>query len=518
MHAIVHSVAISGVDAFEVTVEASLAGGLPGVHVVGLPDTAVREARERVRSALRAARLTLPASRVVVNLAPADVRKEGPAFDLPIALALLAAQGRVPTARLQSAVLVGELGLDGRVRTVRAPLAIALTARDAGRSILVVPAEQAEEACAVPGLEVVPVGSLLETIAWARGAAPCASGARPTAAPTGAFGGVPDLDDVRGQHVAKRALEVAAAGRHHILLVGPPGSGKTMLAERLPGVLPSLSASEALDVARLHTLAGLRRHPRDVRPPLRAPHHGVSVAGLVGTPNGLGELSLAHRGVLFMDEWPEFDRRALESLREPLESGALSLARARGRRTLPADVQLIAAMNPCPCGSAGDPRRSCACPPALRRRYLARVSGPLLDRMALRVVVAALSDADDGASNGVAAPRQRQRRPAATASGSAVVSARVAAARDHALRRQGCPNAALRGRALARHAALPEHGLALLRRARTDGRLGERGIDDVRRVARSLADLAGRGAITVEDVAEALAFRANVSDADAQDH
>lgn len=509
MHALVHSVALSGVDAFTVTVEASIAGGLPGVHVVGLPDTAVREARERVRAALRAARLALPASRVVVNLAPADVRKEGPAFDLAIALALLAAQGRIPATRLDTAVVTGELGLDGTVRTVRAALAIAWTAREAGHRVLVLPAAQAHEALAVPGLEVVPVTSLAAAIAWARGAAPNASEVpAPTAPPATLDRGL-DLADVRGQRVAKRALEVAAVGRHHLLLAGPPGSGKTMLAERLAGLLPPLTATDAMEVARLHALAGLVRHPGERRPPSRAPHHGVSTAGLVGTPSALGELSLAHRGVLFMDEWPEFERRALESLREPLESGSLAVARARGRRTLPADVQLVAAMNLCPCGSAGDPRRTCGCPPAARRRYLARVSGPLLDRMAVRVVVMALGE--DERPSGSAVDRDP------TSERSDAVAARVAAARQSALRRQGCVNGALRGRALALHAALPEQARALLRRARAAGRLGERGIDDVTRVARSLADLAGRGAIAFEDVAEALSFRADVGDPDDHD-
>jgi magnesium chelatase family protein len=512
MHALVRSAALTGVDAIEVVVEASIAGGLPGVYVVGLPDAAVREARERVRAALRSVRLALPASRVVVNLAPADVRKEGPAFDLPIALALLAAQSRLPHARLRGATVVGELGLDGCVRTVRGILALALAARDAGSTSIVFPALQAPELMGVAGLDPVPVASLAEAIAWARGA----TAPQPDTAPRAQSGGASraslehsgaaarpsgsaalDLRDVRGQLVAKRALEVAAAGRHHLLLVGPPGGGKTMLARRLPGLLPPLSSDEAMAVARLHSLAGVARSPLERLPPLREPHHTVSLPGLLGSPAALGELSLAHHGVLFLDELPEFDRRALEALREPLERGSLLLARARSRQRLPAEVVLVGSMNPCPCGHEGDPRRACSCLPSDRRRYLGRLSGPLLDRLALRVTVPACAG-DDGRS-----------RDPGESSGS--VAARVAAARALALERQGCANAALGGATLARYASVPRPARVLLEAARSDGRLSERGLDDVRRVARTLADLVPRDAVGLEDVAEALGYRAELA-------
>jgi magnesium chelatase family protein len=500
MHALVRSAALSGIEAIEVSVEASIAGGLPGVHVVGLPDAAVREARERVRAALRAARLPWPASRVVVNLAPADVRKEGPAFDLPIALALLAAQGRIPRTRLATATVIGELGLDGRVRPVRGVLALALAARGAESACLVLPAVQADEVTAIAGLRVVPVASLEDAIAWARGAPwpdPDAVGAALGATcPRGPTEPAVDLADVRGQVVAKRALEVAAAGRHHLLLMGPPGGGKTLLARSLAGLLPLLPAGEALAAARLHSVAGVARAPGERRPPWREPHHTVSLAGLLGTPVALGELSLAHAGVLFLDELPEFDRRALESLREPLEAGSLVLARARARRRLPASVQLVAAMNLCPCGHAGDPVRRCRCLPSTRRRYLARVSGPLLDRVPLRVVVPQLATDDVDERRGLES--------------SGAVAERVARAQSAAQARQGCLNGTLTGAALARHAVLPGAAMALLDGARAGGRLGERGVDDVRRVARSLADLAGRDTIVVEDVAEALAYRAEL--------
>ena len=493
MHALVRSVALTGVDAIEVSVEASIAGGLPGLHVVGLPDAAVRESRERVRAALRTLRSPLPASRVVVNLAPADVRKEGPAFDLAIALALLGAQARIPAGRLADAVVLGELGLDGRLRPVAGLLAAALTARAAGRSTLVVPAAQAH-AAVIDGLELVGVASLAEAVAWARGA-PLPSAPPPAPEDADAATWRLDLADVRGQRLAKRALEVAAAGRHHLLMVGPPGSGKTMLAERLLDVLPPLPQAAGLEVARLHSLARLERSPTARRPPWRAPHHALSLAGLLGTPDALGELSLAHRGVLFLDELAEFERRALEGLREPLETGAVELARARARRRLPADVQLVAAMNPCPCGMAGDPLRACRCLPGERRRYLARVSGPLLDRIALRVV---MSHDDEAHAQ-------------AASTTSEATARRVAAAQAAALARQGSLNAALRGAALQRHAPLPTAGRRLLEAARRSGRVGERGVDDVTRVARTLADLDGRAAVAEEDVAEALVYRAEVA-------
>jgi len=513
MHAQVHSVALTGVDALAVRVEASIAGGLPGVHLVGLPDAAVREARERVRAALRSVRMTLPASRVVVNLAPADVRKEGPGFDLPIALALLAAQGRVPATRLADAAVVGELGLDGQVRPVPGVLAAALLARSAGRRALVVPAEQAAEARSVAGLEIVAVASLGEAIAWARGSALPTSATQPgvhEGARVGATGAGPhpqarhDLAHVRGQAVAKRALEIAAAGRHHLLLFGPPGSGKTLLARCLVDVLPPLDERAALEVARLHSLARLGRRPDDRRAPLRAPHHSLSLAGLVGTPDALGELSLAHHGVLFLDELAEFERRALEALREPLEAKAIELARARARRRLPADVQLVAAMNPCPCGMAGDAERACRCLPTLRRRYLARVSGPLLDRIALRVRVDAHAETSSAAA---------ERTPPSAAT-TAEVAVRVAAAHAEARSRQGCRNAELDASGLQRFAPLPAEAGRLLSAARRDGRIGERGVDGVRRVARTIADLAGRAALSCDDVAEALVYRAELTPAE----
>jgi magnesium chelatase family protein len=510
VHATVRSAALVGGDVIEVSVEATLAGGLPAVHVVGLPDAAVREAKERVRAALRAVGAALPPSRVIVNLAPADVRKEGPAFDLPIALALLAAQQRVPTRRLAGATVVGELGLDGAVRPVRGALAVAVHAATRDGATVVLPLAQAGHAARVPGLAVVGVADLGEAMGWARGTTPStsfASAASDAASPTAVPG--PDLAEVRGQAAAKRALEVVAAGAHHLLLIGPPGGGKTLLARCLPSLLPPLDDASALEVARLHSLTSYPRDPADRRPPFREPHHVSSPAGVIGGAGGPGDLSLAHRGVLFLDELPEFDRRVLEALRQPLESGALVLARAGARARYPAAVQLVAAMNPCPCGFDGDLERPCSCDPRQRRRYRARVSGPLLDRFDLRLLVPRLGDAADAAE--VDGGVTNAGRTDARSERSAPVAARVERARRHALERQGAANATLRGAPLRRVAALTADARALLAGARRHGGLSERGADAVTRVARTIADLQERERVDADHLAEALAYRVDAS-------
>jgi magnesium chelatase family protein len=499
VHAAVRSAALVGVDAIEVAVEASVFGGLPSVQIVGLPDAAVREAKERVRSALRSVGLALPPSRVVVNLAPADVRKEGPAFDLPIALALLIAQGHVPSTHLRGALVVGELGLDGLVRSVRGVVAIALLAAELGCPLLVLPAAQSRSVAGVARLDMVAVATLSDAVAWARRGIRTAAavGPAPPPSPMSARAAEGDLSDVRGNATAKRALEVAAAGGHHLLLIGPPGGGKSMLARRLPGLLPPLSDSEALEVARLHSVAGIERDPAERAAPYREPHHASSLAGLLGSVRGPGEISLAHRGVLFLDELPEFDRRALEALRQPVETGRVVLTMARGRAALPARFQLVAAMNPCPCGFDGDEERPCRCHPSDRRRYRGRLSGPMLDRFDLRVVVARLDR-----EHPIGAPAG-----GTSAEASAAVARRVAAARRLALERDGCTNAALAGATLAR-LVLDRDARDVLAWARRRGVLGERGVDQVQRVARTLADLAGAGPIRGDHLSEALAYRA----------
>jgi magnesium chelatase family protein len=496
---------LEGVEARLIQVEVDLGRGLPSIHAVGLPTPAVREGIDRIRAALGHAGFPLPTRRVTVNLAPADVRKHGSGLDLPIALAVLIADGRVPPSVGEGAVVVGELALDGTVRPVRGVLSIALAARSAGAARVVLPRENADEAGLVPELEVVPVSTLADAVAL--GTSVVGVHPRPDAAALlrEAHRGrdEPDLVDVRGQAQARRALEIAAAGGHHLLLIGPPGSGKTMLARRLPGILPPLTVHEALAITQVWSAAGLTRS-LVTRRPFRAPHHGISFAGLTGggSPVRPGEISLASHGTLYLDELSEFRREALEALRQPLEEGSITVTRLRSSACLPARFALVASMNPCPCGFHGSGDGRCRCTPNELRRYRGRLSGPLLDRFDLVVDVPPVE--------------LEQLGHKAAGESSAAVRRRVSRARRGQRRRFGLhgpdSNAGMSSAELDRFTPLDAASRRLLLGACDRLGLSARGFDRVRRVARTLADLDGRDAITPADVAEAVQYRSRGPD------
>ena len=506
MLATLESATVIGVDACRVHVEIDVSNGIPHFQLVGLPDASVRESRDRVRAAMRNSGFDFPVNRITINLAPGDVRKAGPAFDLPIALGMLAATGAVTRTDFGGIVHIGELSLDGAIQPARGVLPIAAEARRSRARAMLLPFDNLAEASVVEGLRLLPVRTLREAVErlnqsddqW-----PAHTNVGPAGPAVSAEGREcgphADLADLHGQAFARRALEVAAAGGHNLLMIGPPGAGKTMLARRLPGILPPLSFDESIEVTTIHSVAGQLRPGVGLitERPFRAPHHTISDVALVGggsVPRP-GEVSLAHHGVLFLDEMPEFDRRVLEALRQPIEEGRINVSRALRSVNFPARFVLVAAMNPCPCGYFGDARRVCRCTPQQTTRYHNRLSGPLRDRIDLIVEVEAvpisqLTEAQPGES-------------------SAVVRARVLAARERQASRRSRArvNAQLAGAELKKHAPLGPQERRLLERSAERLQLSARGFHRVIRVARTIADLAAAGAVTVDHLAEALQYR-----------
>ncbi|NDC08942.1 MAG: ATP-dependent protease [Oxalobacteraceae bacterium] len=496
--AVLRSRALAGMRAPEVTVEVHVSGGLPTFTIVGLADTEVRESRDRVRAALRNSGFEFPAGHITVNLAPADLPKESARYDLPIALGILAASGQLPSDKLDDYEFAGELSLSGELRPIRAALAMSVAVQGTPgqrRRAFILPRANASEAALVPDALILPADSLLQVFAHftATDAAARLVAMSPVSiAETAKYG---DFADVRGQPQARRAMEIAAAGAHSLLMVGPPGSGKSMLASRLPGILPPMTQDEALESAALQSIAGGFSASRWQQRPFRSPHHTASAVALVGggaVPRP-GEISLAHHGVLFLDELPEFERKVLEVLREPLEAGRVTISRAARQTDFPSRFQLVAAMNPCPCGYLNHPQRACRCSPDTVARYQGRISGPLLDRIDLQLTVPAMSTAE--------------MLDAPTGESSANIARRVAQARERQISRQQTPNALLSSTQIDQHCQPDAAATTLLRAAIERLHWSARAYHRVVKIARTIADLAGDGQISSAHAAEAIQYR-----------